>query len=77
MALVELEDSTQYVGEVVYYDVEMSTDEREIMLGPPLWRKGKEDNTLTPLPLEDEWRRVIIPGNRIGSVWVRYPLEQA
>lgn len=74
MALVELENSTQYVGEVIYYAVNMSTDEREIMLGPPLWRRGSEkDDELVALPTEDQWRRVVIPGNRITSVWVRYP----
>lgn len=73
MALVELEDSVQYAGEVVYYAVNMATEEREIMLGPPLWRRGATEADLSPLPAEDQWRRVIIPGNRIASVWVRYP----
>jgi hypothetical protein len=73
MVLVELEDKTQFVGEVTYYDVAKVTADREVVLGPPLWRKGPDEAELTPLPAEDQWRRVVLPGSRILAVWVRYP----
>jgi len=76
MARVLLEDGTEYVGEVTYYDVAKATADREIVLGPPLWRKTKEGRSLEPLPAQDGWRRVVVPGARIEAVWVRYPVEE-
>jgi len=73
MALVELEDKSQFIGEVVYYDVADVTADREIALGPPLWRKGPDDAELVPLFPADAWRRVVIPGSRVMAMWVRYP----
>lgn len=73
MALVRLDDRSEYVGEVIYYDTNLITAEREIVLGPPLWHRNAEQVQLEPLPPEDEWRRVVLPGARITAVWVRYP----
>jgi len=72
---VQLEDKSEFVGEVIYYDVADATNDREITLGPPLWHRAPNDSQLKPLPHADDWQRVVIPGSRIQSVWVRYPLE--
>jgi hypothetical protein len=37
IALVKLDDQSEYVGEVMYYDPNMVTVQGEIVLGPPLW----------------------------------------
>lgn len=77
MALVQLEDKSEFVGEVIYYDVADFTGNREITLGPPLWRKSPDETELKPLPSADGWRRVVIPGSRVATVWVRYPRRSA
>jgi len=68
VVLVQLEDKSEFVGEVIYYDVADATDDREITLGPPLWHRAPNDGQLKPLPHADDWQRVVIPGSRIQSV---------
>ncbi len=73
IARVILEDRSEYLGEVIYYDANLITGEREVVLGPPLWHKTEAEVKFKPFPPEEGWRRVALPGARVLAVWVRYP----
>jgi hypothetical protein len=70
---LRLRDGEEYTGRLVYYDAHILPAEREIVLGPPLYRKAPTAAEFEPLPPADGWERVVIPATSIDVMWVRYP----
>jgi hypothetical protein len=72
MVRVRLHDGTEFIGRVISYSANILPDERELVLGPPLQRKGPNEPAFSQLPDEGAWARVLIPGQSVDSFWVRY-----
>ena len=70
---VRLHDGDQYTGRLVYYDAHILHADREIVLGPPLYRMAASAREFEPLPPDEGWERVVIPATSIDVMWVRYP----
>jgi hypothetical protein len=70
---VRLHDGDEYTGRLIYYDAHILYADREIVLGPPLYRKAPNTEKFDPLPPDEGWERVVIPATSIDVMWVRYP----
>lgn len=70
---LRLRDGEEYTGRLVYYDAHILPSEREIVLGPPLYRKAPTAAEFEPLPPAEGWERVVFPATSIDVIWVRYP----
>lgn len=70
---IRLHDGNEYTGRLIYYDAHILHADREIVLGPPLFRKAPTVVGFEPLPPAEGWERVVIPASSIEVMWVRYP----
>jgi len=66
---IRLDDGSVWMGAVAGFTADLNTEGREIVLAPPFYSRVS-GNKIEPVP--DVWRRVVIRGDDIKTLAVRY-----
>ncbi|WP_194860501.1 DUF6338 family protein [Dietzia sp. SYD-A1] len=69
---VKMTSGTGWTGRIAHFSPDLSRDDRELVLAPPL--STKSGDNVRELA---NWGRVILPGDQIESISVQYKLKSA
>jgi hypothetical protein len=70
---VRLKDGDSWEGTVTDFTPDLALDGRELTLGRPLRYRPKPGSPF--MPVDEDWRRVVLSGSDISTLVVRYTLE--
>lgn len=66
---VRMSNGSTYLGHVGYFTPALEAEGRELALVPPLWSGAPGQS---PSPMPSEWQRIIVKGEDVVAIMVRY-----